>query len=143
MKKFNSELESINYFINFLQRKGYSEVKKAEDRYSYFDISAEKNGKIYKFELKNRNLKSTTYNDTVMEEYKYNKFIENNDNGYLVTFFEDCFSVSNVRTFQSKIQKLANKITDSTVSKTTDFINDQKVIKNFVVYNQDRKYEYE
>lgn len=138
---FRTEKESIDFFKKFMEKVGFTDIKETqtEDIYRYYDVEGTySNGKKYRFELKDRNYTSTRFGDAIMEEYKYRKFLEEKneyDCAGLVSFFDDCFTISNVFRPIGFDTKMANK--------TTSFEDRRIVEKNFVHYNQDKKYNYE
>lgn len=140
MRKFSTESESIIYFTNWLKSRGFININstQSEDKFCYYDIEAVKGEKKYRFELKVRNMLSNKYNDAICEEYKYNKFMVHKDEydyGILVSLFTDCFTLSSIKNWVRTEKKYANK--------TTDFSNNEMVLKNFMIYNQERKVEYD
>jgi hypothetical protein len=67
---------------------------------------------VVRFELKRRNHPSYRYRDTVMEEYKLCNFYKDGVSGYLVTFFDDCWTLSNVYTPVNHMSRMARHTTD-------------------------------
>lgn len=131
--KFKTEKESIDFFTSRLVQKGW-QVRLPEDQFSYYDVEAEKEGKVVRFELKRRNHPSYRYNDTVMEEYKLCSFYRDGYTGYLVTFFDDCWTLSNVYTPVNHMSRMAKH--------TTDFSDQRVVEKKMVQYRFDKVLSY-
>ena len=132
--KFKTENESIEFFTQKLESKGW-QVNRPKDQYSYYDLEAQKDGEVVRFELKRRNHNSYRYNDTIMEEYKLCNFYKDGYTGYLVTFFDDCWTLSDVYTPVDHIQRQARH--------TTDFDDQNIVNKQFVKYHFDKIFKYE
>lgn len=136
MGVFKTEEDSVKYFNKVLQARGYTDIKRT-DKFCYYDIEACKGDKSYRFELKRRNFKHTRYGDAVMEAHKFNHFIEDRDKYnycYLVSFFEDCWTISNIK----------SPIGGSVIfgSRTTDFEDKTIIKKDFVHYRQQVKFRY-
>lgn len=139
---FFTEQESINFFINWLEEKGFTNIVRPEDQFSYYDLEAEyKHPKMgitkWRFELKRRNIESTKFNDSIIEKSKYDKFIEDIrvgvfDEGRVVTFFKDCMVIDNI--------KNAKDVTFKMAGATTEFENTKVIEKTFVHFNQDKKF---
>lgn len=139
---FHTENESIDYFVSFLKNKGFYSINatQSENQFSYYDIEAELNSKKWRFELKNRSerLKSTDFNDSIMEVYKYKKFKEEKDEydyGRIVSFFNDCFTISDVFNPIGIEKRMAKKST---------YFDDKTIVeKNYITYKQERKFNYD
>ena len=139
MRKFKTEQESIEYFKSELEGRGFTHIVPTSkiDKFAYYDIDAEKDDKKYRFELKNRDLLSTTYNDAVIEVHKYNEFVSHKDEydyGVLVSFFEDCFTLSDINKWFKTSVKMGTH--------TTDFDDKKMITKHFLHYHQHKKYQY-
>lgn len=143
--KFQTELDSIKFFCNQLEYSGFTGVQATQyvNQYSYYDIQAEYHNKKCRFELKNRseNLKSTTYGDSMIELYKYGKFVDDIVNnkismGYVVSLFEDIYTIHRITDLHSIDQK--------NCPSTTYFENTNKKDKYCVTYpiNEEHKYYY-
>lgn len=88
--------EKKGYFEWWLMQNGYKNIATPKDEYNIYDISAEKDGETYIFELKNRDCKSTDFGDTIIELPKYNMLKVFSNTGYkvkIVNFFEDCIHI--------------------------------------------------
>lgn len=139
---FHTEKESIDFFVSFLEEKGFYSINatQSENQFSYYDIEAELNSKKWRFELKNRSerLKSTDFNDSIMEVYKYKKFKEEEneyDYGRIVSFFNDCFTISDVFNPIGIEKRMAKKST---------YFDDKTIVeKNYITYKQERKFNYD
>ena len=139
---FHTEKESIDFFVSFLEEKGFYSINatQSENQFSYYDIEAELNSKKWRFELKNRSerLKSTDFNDSIMEVYKYKKFKEEKDEydyGRIVSFFNDCFTISDVFNPIGIEKRMAKKST---------YFDDKTIVeKNYITYEQERKFNYD
>lgn len=140
MRKFNTESESISYFIGWLEQRGFTDIDptQGKDKYCYYDIDAVKDNKRYRFELKVRDMSSTRYGDAICEQHKYNEFMAHRDEydaALLVSFYRDCFTLSNIKNWVRTERKWANK--------TTDFSNNEMILKDFMIYKQEKKIEYD
>lgn len=139
---FHTEKESIDFFVSFLEEKGFYSINatQSENQFSYYDIEAELNSKKWRFELKNRSerLKSTDFNDSIMEVYKYKKFKEEEDEydyGRIVSFFNDCFTISDVFNPIGIEKRMAKKST---------YFDDKTIVeKKYITYEQERKFNYD
>lgn len=128
---------SKDRFTAFLQAQGFTNISET-DQYCYYDLVAYRNQKQYRFELKQRNVPSTLYKDTIMEQYKLNCFIKDMNQyskAYLVTFFTDCWAISDIFTPKGQTAKVAQH--------TTSFADNSLVQKTFIHYNLDKVYSYE
>lgn len=139
--KFQTEKESIDYFCNQLEYSGFTGIDctQVTDKYSYYDISATYKEKKCRFELKRRDLNSYDYGDSIIELSKYGKFIddivnEKINHGFVVSFFNDVYTIDNITHTHSIDQWMANA--------TTEFENRNKKTKWFVRYQQEKKFEY-
>lgn len=139
--KFLTEKDSIDYFVKRLEKSGYTNINptQASNKFCYYDISAEKNGTIFRFELKRRNYPSTRFGDSICEKWKYDNFIEGIrkgefHKGILVSLFEDCFTMDDITKPYDVDFIYANK--------TTEFANRNIVEKTMVHYNQAKKINY-
>ena len=138
--KFTTEQQSVDYFISWLKLHCGEEIKVIQsDTYDYYDVELTKENTKIRYELKRRNLNHYKYNDAVMEEYKYLNFVRDIRNGkinygYLVCFYNDIMTLSDIT---KPIEKFKVK-----AKKTTEFTNGLIVEKRFVKYNQDYKINY-
>ena len=57
------------------------------------------------------------------------------DAALLVSLYRDCFTLSNIKNWVRTERKWANK--------TTDFSNNEMVLKDFMIYKQEKKIEYD
>lgn len=138
---FETEKDSIDFTIQFLEKRGFKNIipTQESDRFCYYDLQAEKNDKKYRFEVKRRKMDSTVFNDAIIEQYKYDKFIDSLnkkeiDYACLITYFTDCITVSNISKPKYKFNAL--------IQHQTEFNDHNKINKNIISYNQDKKYEY-
>lgn len=130
--------EKKGYFEWWLMQNGYKNIAIPKDEYNIYDISAEKDGETYIFELKVRPCKSTDFGDTIIELPKYNMLKVFSNTGYkvkIVNFFEDCIHIHDhlsPHTFEDHYAQKTN----------TDKYN--KVKKTLVSYKNtaDSKYIY-
>lgn len=139
--KFQTEQESIDYFCNQLEYSGFTGVQATQyvNQYSYYDIQAKWGKKKVRFELKRRDLESDTYNDSVIEYSKYKEFVEDItngqiDRGYVVSFFNDIYTIDNICSEHTLSIKQSPK--------TTEFDQKTKINKTFVHYKQQTKFQY-
>lgn len=138
--KFSTEQESINYVVDELQDRGWTcNPTQATNKYSYFDIDGVVKGNNYRIEVKRRDMDADKYGDTIIEGYKVNKFnqaIKDNEikRGYLITLFNDCWTVSDISNPMYSSVKQAQH--------TTEFDDNRIVDKQFVHYGQHKRFEY-
>lgn len=139
--KFLTEQDSINYFVKRLESNGWENVTptQALNKYSYYDIDATWGNTRVRFELKRRNYPSDKFGDSICEHWKFSNFVEGIrknefDKGFLVSFFDDCFTVDDITKPYDVDIIYANK--------TTDFENRDIVQKNMCHYKQEYKYNY-
>lgn len=79
---------------------------------------------------------SNRYNDGIMEIGKLNEFFAHRDEynyAFLVSFFDDCWAISNIKSPIGESIK--------TASHTTDFADKRKIKKDFIHYNI-KRYDY-
>ena len=128
--------KSKDYFTSLLQAKGWTAIKETLDPYCYYDMEATSpTGKVWRFELKQRNIPSTAYGDAIMEQYKLNSFTRDAasfDQAALVTFFTDKWAISYI--FQPMYQDTLY------AAATTSFTNHTLKQKQMVHYKLDKTY---
>lgn len=139
---FNTEQESINFFINWLEEKGFTNIVRPEDQFSYYDLEAEyvhpKAGLTkWRFELKRRTFESDKFNDLIIEKNKYDKFINDLDKkifdqGRVVHFFTDCMAIADILDVKDVDFKNARA--------TTEFAYNKVIEKTFVHYEKMNKF---
>lgn len=139
--KFETEKQSIEYVCDCLASSGYTNIHytQIDDEFCHYDIWCNAREKKYFLECKRRNFQSDKYGDAIIEETKYNDYItaKNNkeiDGAWVVTLFDDCWTVSNAFT--------PFKTTEKFVQHTTEFADHTKVLKRFKHYNLDYKFSY-
>lgn len=133
--KFSTEKESIDYFTQSLSLMGYTDIEATQstNQFSHYDVSAtHPTGLKFEFELKRRNFPSTNYGDTIIETSKYDKMMSDIEEGkadraILITFFDDAWTVSDVRKPIDEVRRMANH--------TTYFADNNYVRKSFMRYN--------
>lgn len=132
------DTKSKEYFTNYLSQEGWTNITET-DQYCYYDISAlAPNGNRWRFELKQRNMPSTRYNDTIMETQKLNNFLkdkEDYDGAALVTFFTDKWTISNI------FHPISQDIIEA--AHTTSFEDNSIVYKSVVHYLFNKTFAYE
>lgn len=84
------------WFSGWLESKHFTNITISEDQYSPYDISADKDGKHYIFEIKNRPCTSYAYNDNIIELSKFNILHTLAGEKYIINFFTDCFYISGI-----------------------------------------------
>lgn len=84
------------WFSGWLESKHFTNITIPEDQYSPYDISADKDGKHYIFEIKNRPCTSYAYNDNIIELSKFNILHTLAGEKYIINFFTDCFYISGI-----------------------------------------------
>lgn len=142
-KKFNTESASIQYLIKELTKRGYTDIHATQtaNQFEHYDVSATHPlGYKYEMEVKRRYFDSTKYGDTVIEQSKYNKFLndkwlDNIDGAWVVTMFNDCWTISNA------LQPIFTS--EKEVQHTTEFGDSQKVKKTFMHYKLKQKFNYD
>lgn len=139
--KFKTELDSIKFFCNQLEYSGFTGVQATQyvNQYSYYDVQAKWGKKKVRFELKRRDLESDTYNDSVIEYFKYQEFVKDItngqiDKGYVVSFFNNLYTIDDICS--------EHMISIKQSPKTTEFEQHTKVNKTFVHYKQQKKFQY-
>lgn len=89
--------EGIQWFKEWLDRKGFTNITIPQNEFSYYDIEADKGDKHYIFEIKNRNRYKTTnsydWGDTIIDQSKYIILSTYEDQVYVVNLFNDCFCI--------------------------------------------------
>ena len=128
---------SKDRFTAYLQAKGFTNITET-DQYCYYDLEAQKEGQLFRFELKQRTFPASRYNDAIMEQHKLNCFlrdVQQYHKAYLVTFFTDCWAISDILAPMGQSNKLAQH--------TTSFADTSLVDKTFIHYNLDKVYSYE
>ena len=88
--------EGIQWFKSYLEENRYTNINIPTNPYSPYDIEADKDGKHYLFEIKNRPCTSTAFNDTIIELMKFNILRGYNCEKYVVNFFKDCWYINNL-----------------------------------------------
>lgn len=96
MNRFTNDPEGLIFFKNYLQNHHFTDIIIPEDEYNSYDIEGVYNGKKYRFEIKLRPIKSTQWNDSIIELYKYN-ILSVFDDVYIVNLFTDCFHIHPLR----------------------------------------------
>lgn len=136
-KKPFDDSASKDYFMNYLRKKGYTNVKESCKNCAY-DVSAEKDGVTYYFELKLRPKVALDgiYNDTICEQNKLDR-MPDLQHSYIVNLFDDCFSCFPFM-HPHKIQhKLCQKTNDGDRTKMLKYIcsyrNDENHLFNYEV----------
>lgn len=141
--KFKTEDESIVYLINQLVKSGYTDVEctSGESKFSHYDVRSKNpiNGTSQEYEIKRRDFKSDKYEDCIMEDIKYHSFLNDKhngdtDTGWLVNFYDDCWTVSDVYN--------PINFTKTIASHCTEFKDKKKIIKGYYHYKFDYRYEY-
>lgn len=138
---FNTEKDSIDYFCKRLEQAGYNNINptQATNKYCYYDIQAEKNNIIFRFELKRRNYTSDRFGDSICEKWKYDNFVDEINKGIfqkgvLVSLFSDILTLDDITKPYDIDYIYANK--------TTEFENRNIVEKTMVHYKQTKKCNY-
>lgn len=132
-----SEKERIEDVINYLVKRGFTNVldteKKFNDRFHCYDIYGEYNDLKIGFEVKVRSCNSTKYGDAVIEYNKYKAIKEKIksreiDYAYLVYLFAD----------KSYIIRLTDDfIQESVTAKRTTYWTSNYIDKTFISYKLD------
>lgn len=93
--------ERKEFFKVWLEGQGYTDVTIIEWEFSPYDIYAKnKNGEDCVFELKNRakysETHSTDWNDSIIDEKKFNELMNLPYKAYVVNFFTDLFCIHSI-----------------------------------------------
>lgn len=98
---FIEDSEGKEVWMRYLMKQGYENIVIPRDEYNIYDMSAEKGGKTYIFELKKRPCKSTAFNDNIIELQKFHMLKSFSNTGYptkIVNIFEDCIYINDLNT---------------------------------------------
>lgn len=140
--KFNTEQESIDYVIRFLEALGFTDIQQTqqENKYLHYDIRANYKGRKCEFELKRRNFPSHKYGDVIIEDYKYNNLFqdllsERADKCYIVTLFEDYLCINNIEDEIPIFQ-------DRYAAHTTEFENRDIIRHKYATFKLGKLYDY-
>lgn len=79
------------WFSEWLDKKHFTNITIPTDPHCYYDIEADKDGKHYIFEIKNRPCSSVAWGDSIIELSKFNILKTFSGEKYIVNFFTDCF----------------------------------------------------
>ena len=97
MKFNNDDPEGIQWFKSYLEKNRYTNINIPTNPYSPYDIEADKDGKHYLFEIKNRNRYKITnsydWGDTIIDQSKYIILSTYKDQVYVVNLFNDCMCI--------------------------------------------------
>lgn len=85
--------EGIQWFKEYLERNHFKNIEIPTNPYSPYDIEADKDGKHYIFEIKNRPCNSYAWNDSIIELQKFNILKGYSGEKYVVNFFYDCWYI--------------------------------------------------
>lgn len=103
IKKPISNSEGKDEFAEFLSDSGYINITIPSDRHCTYDLSAERDGVTYYFELKNRNYRrpcqSDKYGDNIIQLDKLERLLSlcnENHRCYIVNFFDDCVYINSI-----------------------------------------------
>lgn len=119
----------------FLTQVGYDDIFDSLNQFQEWDLRANKNGKKYSFELKQRNINHDTYNDMIIEKYKYETNLKNLEN----KIFDYCFIVyvfNDTIITITNIKKPIIREFKAWAKQTTHFKNKKWVLKDFVSFEQ-------
>lgn len=127
--------EGVLWFKSYLESKHFENIHIPEDKFSPYDIEADKDGKHYIFEIKNRSCTSTTWNDSIIESTKFNVLHHLKGEKYVVNLFTDCFHIHNLESEHEEQHHMCQK---------TNNWNRNKVHKILISYKntQQSKREY-
>lgn len=131
---------SRQVFQSFLRHLGYSEIKGSTGLNSMDITGKSKKGKIHCFELKDRNLLSSTYNDHIIDMDKFKgldnrKLKYNYDKIFIVSFFRDGVMVIN-NLYDEDRKVFGNRANETTMIKGVKSI---KKLKQQISYPQKHK----
>lgn len=134
--------KSKELFSKFLREHQYTDIKDTDEisQYYTFDILANRDGKKYAFELKDRNCKSTSYGDILCEKHKYDVAVNKINSGeydavFVVNFYTDgVFAICHIYLGKEKLMFCP---------KTTSFKNREYEQKKMWLMPQKQIFEYD
>lgn len=120
----SSDKDSIQFIQKQFKNNWNLDLKITSNEFSQEDLVFTHNNKNHSVEVKKRRFNSNKYPTTIIEKSKYEYLLSHN--GILVVVFEDCWIIiKNLKNaFVRETQKYARK--------TTDFKNQNWVLKTFV-----------
>lgn len=138
---FQTEKDSIDFFVTQLETSGFTDISttQATNLYCHYDVSAQWGKKKVVFELKRRNFSSNKYGDSSIEASKFVKLERdkrdgNIFNGYVVSFFDDIYTIDSIGE--------GYNIRSVNCSKTTEFADQTKEDKLLICFPQKKKFTY-
>lgn len=123
----SSDKESVQYVKKQFKEIWNLDLKITSNEFSQEDLWFYHNDKKHSVEVKRRRFNSNQYPTTIIEKSKYEYLLQNN--GILVVVFNDCWIIiKNLKkAFVGESKKYARK--------TTDFKNQDCVLKTFIELN--------
>ena len=120
----SSDKDSIHFIQKQFKDNWNLDLKITSNEFSQEDLVFTHNNKNHSVEVKRRRFNSNKYPTTIIEKSKYEYLLSHN--GILVVVFDDCWIIiKNLKNaFVRETQKYARK--------TTDFKNQNYVLKTFV-----------
>ena len=120
----SSDKDSIQFIQKQFKDNWNLDLKITSNEFSQEDLVFTHNNKNHSVEVKRRRFNSNKYPTTIIEKSKYEYLLSHN--GILVVMFDDCWIIiKNLKNaFVRETQKYARK--------TTDFKNQNYVLKTFV-----------
>lgn len=120
----SSDKDSIQFIQKQFKNNWNLDLKITSNEFSQEDLVFTHNNKNHSVEVKRRRFNSNKYPTTIIEKSKYEYLLSHN--GILVVVFDDCWIIiKNLKNaFVRETQKYARK--------TTDFKNQNWVLKTFV-----------
>ena len=120
----SSDKDSIQFIQKQFKDNWNLDLKITSNEFSQEDLVFTHNNKNHSVEVKRRRFNSNKYPTTIIEKSKYEYLLSHN--GILVVVFDDCWIIiKNLKNaFVRETQKYARK--------TTDFKNQNYVLKTFI-----------
>ena len=141
MRPFPPEDEGKDWFMGFLEKKGFTDIRNTDssDVYAHYDISARYGGEEFIFELKNRDDYFMTHMDAGLDKERYEFLRDAPVRAFYVCFWNDCWTVIDVKRHPPKgeediVSRWTTRFTDSRARRHTLSIWD---IKDIVLWMYD------
>lgn len=127
IRPFQLEDEGKTWFISYLKKKGWTNIKDTDDDsiYAHCDLEAEYKGRKVIFEMKNRDFFSYNWGDTEFNLDKYEFLMNSPYDAAFVTFWMDKWCIIDVKRLPPTriYEKMAQK---------SHRWNREKIMKKFV-----------
>lgn len=120
----SSDKDSIQFIQKQFKDNWNLDLKITSNEFSQEDLVFTHNNKNHSVEVKRRRFNSNKYPTTIIERSKYEYLLSHN--GILVVVFEDCWIII------KNLKKAFVRETQKYARKTTDFKNQNWVLKTFI-----------